>query len=107
MVSEPGEKRRLFEERGADAVDMETAAVAAVCEQRGVAWGVVRAISDPAGEALPAFVEKLNRPDGRANGWAAVRSILRDPRRIGALARLGYRSRIAGRALSERVAALL
>lgn len=36
--------------RGVVSLDMETAAIAKVCDQRGVAWSVVRAISDRAGD---------------------------------------------------------
>lgn len=106
MVSGLDEKADLFERRGVDAVDMETAELAAVCEQRGVAWLAIRAISDAAEQTLPAFVARLNRADGRADVWAAARCVLTDPRRVGALLRLARQSGAAARALSERFVTL-
>jgi len=47
-------KRNLFERTGAAAVDMETEAIFHACRQRGIALLSVRAISDAAGDPLPA-----------------------------------------------------
>ena len=41
------EELATLHERGVVALDMETAAIAHACEQRGVPWSVFRAISDP------------------------------------------------------------
>ena len=51
---------------GVVAVDMETAAVAAVCEARGVPWSVFRAISDRASEAglIGDAILDVVKPDG-------------------------------------------
>ncbi|MGH8989659.1 MAG: hypothetical protein ACRDXC_13875 [Acidimicrobiales bacterium] len=72
----------------ATAVDMETAAIAAVCDAEGVPWDVVRAISDVEGTLTPA-ISALLRPDGRADVVTAVRTGLRDPRTFLRLLRLG------------------
>jgi adenosylhomocysteine nucleosidase len=57
------EKRRwLWETFGADCVDMESAAVAQVCDLNGVPWVIVRAISDSAGEnSIAEFRQNLAR----------------------------------------------
>lgn len=82
--------------RGFAAVDMETAAVAAVCETRGCAWSAFRAISDNATDgSVDAGTAALVRPDGTPDLGGAVRYVLRRPWRIPRLARLG---RDAGRA---------
>ena len=47
LLEAPKGARRL-EERGVVAIDMETAAIAAVCDLRGCPWSVFRAVSDPA-----------------------------------------------------------
>jgi adenosylhomocysteine nucleosidase len=49
FVSSHLERTRLREQLGADAVEMEGAAVAQVCHQRGVLFLVVRGLSDRAG----------------------------------------------------------
>jgi adenosylhomocysteine nucleosidase len=73
---------------GIVALDMETAAVAAVCEARRVPWSAFRVISDMAGDTDEAVLG-LARPDGSANGPAVARYLLRRPWRIVRLARLG------------------
>jgi len=70
------------------AVDMETAAVAGVCQQRGVRWSAVRAISDLVG-VTPGDVIGLANPDGTPNVGASIRYLLTKPWRIPKLVRLG------------------
>src|ERR1700751_6150717 len=71
---------------GVLALDMETAAVAKVCDERGVPWSVVRAISDLAGDgSVDAEIVGLSHPDGRPNFSAVTRYLVRHP---GALPRL-------------------
>ncbi len=86
----------------ATAVDMETAAIAAVCEARAVPWGVVRAISDVAGTLTPRIASLL-LPDGRADIPGAVRMVLADPRTLGRLVRLGRDAARAARAVTGEV----
>jgi adenosylhomocysteine nucleosidase len=76
--------------QGVIAVDMETAAIAAVCERRRCPWSVFRAISDRAddGSTDPA-VFGLAAPDGGPNLRALVRFVLTNPKRIPQLGRLG------------------
>ena len=50
------DKRALAQNSGAQAVDMETAAVASIAAERGVPCVVVRAIADPLELALPGVV---------------------------------------------------
>ena len=54
--------------QGVVALDMETAAIAKVCEERGVPWSVVRAISDRASDgSVDAEIVGLTRPGRQAN----------------------------------------
>ncbi len=69
------EKRRLHEETGADLVDMETSAVAAVCAQRLVRFLPVRIISDDARVDLPREVASLMTKSGSYRFGAALRAI--------------------------------
>ena len=80
---------------GVRAVDMETAAVAAVCVERGCDWSAVRVISDLAVDHPDAAVLGLANPDGSPNARAALRFMLTHPARIPQLMKLG---RDAGRA---------
>ncbi len=82
---------------------METAAVAAVCEAHGTPWSVVRAVSD---RGLDPEVAGLSRDDGSPRMGAALGYIVRQPRRVGGLARLARDSaRAAQRAADAAVRA--
>jgi nucleoside phosphorylase len=83
---------------GVVAIDMETAAVAAVCERRGVPWSVFRALSDRAGDPqVGPEVLALAGEDGAPNLPAVIRFVLTRPWRIPTLMRLGRDSSRAAR----------
>lgn len=101
------EARRLAE-RGVVAVDMETAAIASVCEQRGCPWSVFRAISDRADDgSIDRAVLALVGSDGRPNLAAVARFVLRRPGRISHLVRLARGARIATRVAADAASAAL
>jgi adenosylhomocysteine nucleosidase len=88
LLSDPDELARM-ERRGVVAIDMETAAIAAVCERRGCPWSVFRAISDRAGDpAVGASVFALAGADGSPDLPAVARFVLTGPWRIPLLVRL-------------------
>jgi nucleoside phosphorylase len=73
---------------GVLALDMETAAVAAVCEERGVAWSAVRVISDLATDHPDDSVLALAEADGTPRVADGLRYMVRNPRRIPMLLRM-------------------
>jgi len=78
-----------LKQSGVVGLDMETAAVAAVCERRGCPWSVYRAISDRVtDETTDPAVLALAGPDGSGDPWAVARYLLARPWRIVRLARL-------------------
>jgi adenosylhomocysteine nucleosidase len=82
--------------RGVVSLDMETAAVAEVCEERGVPWSVVRSISDRAGDgSVDADIVGLSRQDGTANLPAVARYLVRHPGAVPRLVRLARGSKLA------------
>ena len=84
--------------RGVVSLDMETAAIAKVCDQRGVAWSVVRAISDRAGNGtVDAEIAGLTRSDGTANPAAVARYLVRHRNALPSLARLAKGSNLAAK----------
>jgi hypothetical protein len=80
------------------ALDMETAAIARACEDRGVPWAVVRAISDRATDgSVDDEVFHLARQDGRPDPAAVARYLVRHPGRIPGLVRRGRDATLAAR----------
>jgi adenosylhomocysteine nucleosidase len=82
LIVDPAVFARL-ERDGVVAIDMETAAVAAVCERRGCPWSVFRAISDRAGDpTIDPTVFGLAGPEGEPNLGAIARFVLTRPWRL-------------------------
>jgi adenosylhomocysteine nucleosidase len=87
---------------GVVALDMETAAVAAVCERNGRPWSVYRSISDHAGGGLiDDELFAMTRPDGSADPDALARYLAADPRRGEVLDRLARDMTVATEAAAE------
>lgn len=85
-----------FEREGAVAIDMETSAVAAVCERQGRPWSVFRGISDHTDESqIDQAIFDMTGPDGEARPAAVARFLLTQPWRIPQLARLARGLRLA------------
>ncbi len=83
-------------DKGVVSLDMETAAIAEVCERRGIPWAVFRVISDRATDgSIDQEVFGLSNQDGTANGAAVARFFLRHPGRIPQMARLARGARLA------------
>jgi adenosylhomocysteine nucleosidase len=101
LTTDPGELAEL-RARGVVALDMETAAVAHVCEARGVAWSVFRAISDRACDGtVDVEVFELSNQDGTPNHEAIAAYLEKYPERIPQLAQMAEDSTLA----TERAAA--
>lgn len=81
---------------GVVALDMETGAVAEVCEARGVPWSVFRSISDrPADRLVDTAVWEMTGPDGAADPDALRRYLDADPGAAGRLARMAADMQLA------------
>ncbi len=90
VLIDPTEAARLAHQ-GVTAVDMETAAIAAICESRGCPWSAFRAISDRPGDGtIDPAMHGLAGPDGQPNIPALVRFVVTKPKRISSLLRLGH-----------------
>jgi nucleoside phosphorylase len=92
-------------DEGVVAVDMETAAVARACQERGVPWVAFRGISDMAGdETVGAVVLTLVNADGSPKVGAGLRFLLGHPGRVPRLVRLARESGHAARIAAEATA---
>jgi adenosylhomocysteine nucleosidase len=102
IVGTPAEKRLLAEQQNADAVDMESAAIADACAARGVPFRAVRAVSDAADTALsPDLVQLLS--GGNVSPWKAVRALVRKPALLGEFLRLARDTKLASRTLAREL----
>ncbi len=98
-----GDKQRLWQETGATAVDLETAAVVRAAAAHRLPFAVLRVVCDPAERTLPPAA--LVALDARgAIGLARVAwSIARQPRQVPALLRLAGDAAAARRVLRRRL----
>lgn len=95
LLVDPAQVASL-ERQGVIAVDMETAAIAAVCERRACPWSVFRAISDRAADpSVDPAIFGLAGPDGSPDLRALARFLLTKPRSIPQLVHLARDARLA------------
>ncbi len=81
---------------GVVALDMETAAIARICERHRIPWSVFRAFSDRASDgSLDEEVFRMSNQDGTFNPKAVASYFLRHPGRLPAMARLARGAKLA------------
>jgi len=95
------EKKKLRDQTGADAVEMESAAIQAVCRERGLPCLVVRVISDAANESLPLDFNALAKPDKSLDFVKLSWAIAKAPGKIGELMVLQRKTRFAATQLAS------
>lgn len=102
LVRDPARLAAL-EADGVVALDMETAAIAAVCEVRGVPWSVARAISDVAGDDIVGDTVDggLATQDGEPDVRAVLRYVGARPWRVAGLARVANQAQRAARTAAD------
>ena len=83
---------------------MESAAIHAVCRERGLPCATVRVISDTAHEDLPLDFNALAKPDKNLDFGKLFLAIARSPGKIGALLRLQQRTSFAAQQLAAVLA---
>ena len=101
------EKIKLRAETSADAVEMESAAIHAVCAERGIPCVTVRVISDTADEDLPLDFNALAKADKSLDYGKLFLAIAKSPGKIGALIRLQKNTKFAAERLAEVLSEIL
>lgn len=100
LIGDPVEKARLAAATGAHAVDMETAAIAEVCAERGLPFLAIRAVSDTRDTALSPELERL-LSGGNVSIPKACFALVRKPRLLREFLRLRRDTRLAAERLAE------
>jgi hypothetical protein len=98
IIENRAQRERLHQQTGAHLVDLESIAFAKAATAAGLNWGIVRGISDDLDSGIAGQVSGLVDQYGRTRPWRAIGEILRSPRLVPSLLRLGKVSR---RALGE------
>ncbi len=106
VIGLPEQKRSLHERTGACMVDCESASFARAASERGWQWGVVRGISDGAGDAVPEWMPQLLRRNGSVDAGAVASTLLANPLRAIEMIRGGSAAGDAMRAVCALLAAL-
>ncbi len=87
---------------GVVALDMETAAVGALCDERTIPWSVVRVVSDRADDgSVDQEVFAMSDQGGRPKASSVLSYLARHPGRVPQLARMGRQAREATRRAAE------
>jgi adenosylhomocysteine nucleosidase len=101
----PDVAARMIDE-GVVGVEMETAAIAAVCEAQGRPWTAFRGVSDRGDdETVEWDLIALANPDGTPNVAASLKYVARHPGRLPKLVAMGRDALAAARAAAEAAAA--
>ena len=95
------EKRRLYAQTGAAAVDMESHIAAKIAAANGIPFAACRAIIDAAHRELPHAAVVGLRPDGKPDLRAISRSLARQPNQLPAMLRLAMDAWAARDALRD------
>lgn len=86
------EKRRLWEQTRADAVEMESHLIQLMCKERNIPCATVRVILDAAEEDLPLNFNALMTEDQKLSYAKLIGALLRSPAKIGGLLTLQRQS---------------
>ncbi len=79
------EKRALRQSTGADVVEMESAAISAICNEAGIPYATVRVILDAAEEDLPLDFNKLMTANQEMSYLKLTGALMKSPGKIAEL----------------------
>src|SRR5581483_8457956 len=105
-VATAEDKRALYLQTGAVAVDMESHVVADVAAAHGLPMAAIRVVTDPATRAIPEVALAAMRPNGTIDASMVFRSLLRRPCQLLSLLQIAIDARAARATLRQGRAVL-
>jgi adenosylhomocysteine nucleosidase len=107
IASTAREKQQLRETTGADAAEMESGAVQAVCRERGIPCATVRVISDTVDEDLPLDFNQFLTPEKTLDMSKLMMAVAKAPWKMGALMELQRKTKVAAQQLGDVLAKVI
>ncbi len=101
------DKWKLWNDTNADAVEMESAAIHAVCAEHGIACVTLRVISDTAHEDLPLDFNALAKADQSIDFGKLFFTIAKSPGKIPQLMQLQKKTKFAAQQLADTLAKII
>ena len=101
------EKYQLRKSTGADAVEMESSTIGAVCNDAGVPFATVRIILDGADEDLPLDFNRLMTPDMEMSYLKLTGALIKSPGKIGELKKFQKRCQSAALKLATALVKII
>ena len=101
------EKKQLWESTGADAVEMESQIIRAICRAHHIPSATIRVISDAAHENLPLDFNVFMTAEQKLSYGRLIGALLMSPGKIPALLRLQRQTQMAARRLAEVLTRIL
>jgi adenosylhomocysteine nucleosidase len=101
------QKRALWQATGADAVDMESQVICALCREQAIPCAIVRVILDTAETDLPLDFNQFLTDDQQVDIPKLTRAVLMSPRKLPALLQLQAQGKAAAERLGQVLAGLV
>jgi len=101
IITTAKDKQRLWKSTDADAVEMESQFIYAVCRKQNIPCATVRVILDTATEDLPLDFNRMMNARQEMSYGKLVLALMKSPRKIGELLKLQKHMRIAARSLAQ------
>ncbi len=101
------EKQALREATGADAVEMESGTICAVCREQKIPCATVRVILDTAQEDLPLDFNQLMTAEQKMDYGKLALAVARSPTRISGLLKLQQQTKAAAERLGQVLTTVL